>query len=92
MIIHLGPEQERVVREGIAGGRYEDEEQVLTEALTLLEARDRLEQLRASLRIGWEQIERGETVPYSTELMEQLKREAHEDVLAATAIPDDVKP
>jgi hypothetical protein len=58
----------------------------------LQEERDRLERLRAAVVAGFDQAERGETVPYTSELMERLKREATEAALAGKPIPDEVKP
>ena len=56
-----------------------------------LEDRDRrLQALRAALAEGLAEIDRGETVSYSPETMERLKREAEEDASQGTAIDDAV--
>ena len=65
---------------------------MIGEALQLLEERDRFEALRAELAIGLEQIERGETVSYTPDLMDRLKREAAEAVRLGKPIKDAVKP
>lgn len=68
MPIHLSPDLERIVREKLESGRYGSEDEVLREALKLLDGRDRrllaeIEELRDRIAVGQEQLERGEGVP-----------------------------
>jgi antitoxin ParD1/3/4 len=76
-----------LIPEQVASGRYADTGEVVGEALRLLDERDRLAWMRARVAEGLEEIERGDTVPYSRDLMELLKREAEEDV--RNGVPDD---
>ncbi len=76
MSLTLDAQLEALVRQKVASGRYHDENEVLREALDLLDERDQLETLRAKIAIGAEEAERGELIPYSPGLLEELRREA----------------
>jgi antitoxin ParD1/3/4 len=94
MNVSLTPELEAVVRDKVKSGLYNNASEVMRDALRRMMEQDRLqeERLRAALAIGLEQIERGETVRYTPEMMERLKREATANALAGKPIPDDVRP
>jgi len=64
MSVLLTPEVERLILETVERGPYSSADDVIREALGLLEARDRGRQdsLREDLRIGLEQIARSEVV------------------------------
>ncbi len=67
MNVSLTPELEQFVQEKVKSGRYLSASEVVREALRLLEDRDRIQQikletLRKEIRVGVEQIERGEVV------------------------------
>ncbi|RJP24379.1 MAG: type II toxin-antitoxin system ParD family antitoxin [Candidatus Omnitrophota bacterium] len=67
MNIVLSPEQEQFVHEQIACGRYNSANDMIREALRLLEERNesshhRFEELRREIAIGIEQADRGELV------------------------------
>ncbi len=78
--LSLTPQQERFVREQIDRGLYTNAEQVISEALTLLESvRDReVETLRERIEIGTEQIKKGQVTDGEVvfdRLSERLKNE-----------------
>lgn len=66
MNITLTTEQERYVKSQLEGGKYNSIEQLISEALQLLEAQNRaseqkrLEELRLKIASGTEQIARGQ--------------------------------
>jgi antitoxin ParD1/3/4 len=67
MNISLTPEQAKFIQEKIKTGRYSTTEQVIDEALKLLEEHERqyekwLEETREKATIGIEQLERGEGI------------------------------
>jgi antitoxin ParD1/3/4 len=67
MVIHLSEERERIVRSFVEDGRFASEDEVIDEALRLLEERDeqaKLAELRREIALGIEQVERGELVPF----------------------------
>ena len=75
MSIQLAPETEALIRERIERGPYATADELIEEALRLLDAQDRrLRRLREAIAEGDE----GEAIPWTPELMEQLTREAEE--------------
>ena len=78
MNVNLTPDLEALIREKVASGHYSDGSAVIREALHLLDERDRekLERLRAAIAVGLEEIERGEVIPFTPELMAEIDREA----------------
>ena len=92
MHITLTPQLEALVRQKIETGQYDDASEVVRDALQLMAERDRREELRASLVVAGEQIERGEGVVWEPALMERLTREAIANSRWGKPIKDDVKP
>ena len=80
MVIQLTPEAEARIRELVRRGRYDGPEAVVDEALTVLEERDRYEQLKAAIAVGMDQLERGETVPWTPDYFDRLKQRSEEHV------------
>jgi antitoxin ParD1/3/4 len=78
MSVQCAPEVAEWIRQKVETGDYADADEVIREALGLLDERDRLRKLRASLVRANEQIERGEFVEWSPELLEQWSEEADE--------------
>ena len=67
MTIDLSGEREQFVRSLIEGGQYASENEVIAEALRLLEEQNdqaRLAELRSEIAIGVEQADRGELGPF----------------------------
>jgi len=67
MNVSLTPELERLIQEKVASGLYNNQSEVVREALRLLAEQDRLRELhaprlRAALAEGLEQADRGETL------------------------------
>ena len=94
MQVTLKPQIEAMVRRQVESGRYHSESVVITDALQRMLANEdnRIERLRAAVMEDFEQAERWETIPYTPELMERLKREATDDARAGKPIPDEVRP
>jgi putative addiction module CopG family antidote len=77
MEIHLTPDQEAFVRQGIAAGRYQTEADAVAEALALWEERERRRaEILAAVDEAEASLERGEGI----EITEQSMRELAEDV------------
>ena len=67
------PEHESFIRQRVESGRNRDAKDVVREALQLLSERERdLAELQAALALGLEQIERGETVPWTPDFLSNL--------------------
>jgi antitoxin ParD1/3/4 len=64
MTIHLSSEREQFVRSLVQAGQYATEDEVIAEALQLLEERNKLAVLRQEIAIGIEQADRGELEPF----------------------------
>jgi len=65
----------------IAAGQYKDASQVIDQALRLLEEHERRQQLRAKIQVGLDQIDRGEVVPVTPELWDEIDRQVDERFL-----------
>lgn len=84
MNVTLTPDLEVFVQQLIDEGRYRDASEVVQTALRQMAGRDAHERLKSEVRLGAEQIARGDVVTYSAELMERLKREADDDARRGT--------
>ena len=93
MVIHVTPEIEADIRQRVASGEYADEAEVLRTALRMLDARERrLQEIRASIAQGLAEVERGEGIALTPEVMDQIEREAEEHVRSGLPIKLDVCP
>jgi antitoxin ParD1/3/4 len=67
MTIHIPEHREQFIRDLMQSGRYTSEDEVIAEALQLLEERDeqaKLAELRRDIAIGIDQANRGELAPF----------------------------
>jgi antitoxin ParD1/3/4 len=79
MTLEIAPDLETRIQGKVIAGLYADADAVLVEALRLLDERDRrLEWLRIAIAKSDEQIARGEGIPYTPELLEEIDREVDE--------------
>lgn len=92
MDVTLSPETEAMVRQKVADGRFASADEVIEAAVTLLEAHDRFERLRASLIEAEEQMRAGKTLEWTTELRQRLRAEAAEMVRQGIPPDPDVCP
>jgi antitoxin ParD1/3/4 len=75
MTVTLTPEAEALIRQQLEAGAYRNADEVIEEALRLLDERDRLARLRAKLQIG---LDSGETIPWTPDLLDEIEREAED--------------
>jgi antitoxin ParD1/3/4 len=92
MNVPLTPQVEDLIRQKIESGRYSDANEVVQEALRLLDARDRLVRLRAAIAHADEQVARGEVETWTPDFIDRLLQEAAEEERAGIPICDDVTP
>lgn len=78
MMVEIGPDLEAVIRERVDGGKYPNAEEVVQAALRLLKERDDLEELRAKVKIGLDQLDRGEGVVLTPAVYEQILENARQ--------------
>ncbi|HXY77341.1 MAG TPA: type II toxin-antitoxin system ParD family antitoxin [Candidatus Acidoferrales bacterium] len=73
MEVHLTPDQEAFVRQGIASGRYQSEADAVAEALLLWEERERKRaEFLATLDDAKASLDRGEGIVITKESMREL--------------------
>lgn len=94
MNVNLTSQLEAMIREKVEAGLYVDYDasEVVRGALRLMAEWDDRQQLRASLALAEEQIERGEGIDWEPEQVERLKHEATANALRGKPVKDDVKP
>ncbi len=79
MAIQLPADIEARIQQKVANGAFPDAGEVVREAMRLLEEQERpFEELRAKLQTGLDQLDRGEGVPFTPELVEQMRRDAED--------------
>ena len=81
-----------MIRAKVDSGKYGNAGEVVHEALRVLEREEQLERLRAEVKIGLDQIERGERIEWTTDTMARLIRESEENSRLGKPISDFVKP
>ena len=92
LTVPLTPELEEMIRRTVESGRFADEREVVLEALRVFDEQERLQRLRGALAVGLEQIERGEEVEYTPELLEQIDQAATQKFSAGKLPKPDVVP
>ena len=88
MSITLTDDIETIVRQKVESGLYPSPDEVLREALRLLDEHDRLRWLRAALAEG----EEGEGIEYTPERREQIRQNAMRRFKAGEKPSPDVLP
>ena len=73
MNVSLTKELESLVNRKVKSGMYQTASEVVREGLRLLKERDQLEELRREIRIGFEEIERGEYTEYDETTIKDLQ-------------------
>lgn len=68
MDVSLTPEMAKLVKQKVRAGLYRSADEVVREALQLLQERDgekdrRLADLRQKIEVGWDQAQRGDLLP-----------------------------
>lgn len=66
MVVHLTPELEELVREKVEAGLYPSEDDVVAQALQLLDERDRRAAIEAALDEGEADLREGRSVTVRT--------------------------
>ena len=80
MVLALPDDLKKFVQDEVASGRFQSTEHVICEALRRLREHERqLNELRAELQIGIDQLDRGDGIPFDAE---DIKREIQERLLA----------
>lgn len=79
MAIRIPADIEARIQQKVADGAFPDAGEVIREAMRLLEHQERqLEELRAKLQVGLDQLDRGQSAAFTPELMSKIRREVAE--------------
>jgi antitoxin ParD1/3/4 len=94
MNITLTPQLEEMVRRRVASGDYSDANEVIHEALRIMEERERerLDALRAALAVGQEQLDRGEGAQYSDDSLAKIIQRSEAKLRQGHKPKHDVRP
>ena len=93
MAIQIPTDIEARIQQKVAEGVFPDAGEVLREAMRLLDEQERqLQELRAKLQIGLDQLDRGEYALFTPELVEEMRREADERFRRGARPKPDVVP
>ena len=93
MVVTLSTEIEALIKQKVESGRYGSASEVIQEAVLQLDDRQRdLDRLRAEVAMGFSQLDRGEGVILTPELVDELKLKAAESARLRRPIKDAVKP
>ena len=90
MNVSLTPYLEAMIQQKVQSGRYNNASEVVREALRLMEERDASQRLAAAIDVGVQEIERGEGIPWTPDLMATLRKEAEEEERLGLPFDDDV--
>ncbi|WP_367027004.1 type II toxin-antitoxin system ParD family antitoxin [Methylococcus sp. ANG] len=84
MHINLSPEMEKYLQTKVGTGFYSNASEVVRDAIRRMRAEDeKLEALRAAVRVGDEQLERGEGIAYTPERLDKITDEVFARGVAA---------
>lgn len=95
MSVTLSPQLEAMIQERVDAGHYESANDVVRQALLLLDERDReaqLEHLRGLLQVGLDSARRGEPIEFNEEYLEDLDRRVEARFLRGDVPNPDVCP
>lgn len=92
MNINFPPVDEAFIKSKIDTGYYSNATELVRDAVRRLRQEDeKRQELLAALRVGEEQIARGETVSYTPHLLDRLAREAMANAKNHKPVKDAVK-
>ncbi len=79
MAIQLPADLETRIQEKVERGDYPDANEVVREAMRLLDARDHQRaSLRAKLQAGLDQLDQGDSVPFTPEVMAEIRQQVQD--------------
>ena len=93
MHINLSPEMESYIKGKVSSGFYGNATEVIRDAIRRMQAdEERRAAFRAAVAIGDAELERGEGVDYNKSVLEEITREALQDMNSDEPIDPDVCP
>jgi antitoxin ParD1/3/4 len=92
MSVILNSRIEALVLKRVEAGRYSTPDEVIEEALQALDEREQLVRLREAIAVGDAELARGEGIPYTSELMAKIGRDAQAAIKRGEQPNSDVVP
>jgi antitoxin ParD1/3/4 len=93
MHINLSPEMESYIKGKVSGGFYGNATEVIRDAIRRMQAdEERRAAFRAAVAVGDAELERGEGIAYNKNVLEDITREAIQDMKSGKPIDPDVCP
>ena len=87
MNVSLTPQLEALVRKKVESGMYGNASEVVREAIRQMDERDRHRRLKLAIAEGDADYDRGDSVPFNSVLVEEMKLDA--DQLALNGVEPD---
>lgn len=93
MHINLSPEMETYIKGKVATGFYGNATEVIRDAVRRMQEAERhAAAFRAAVAAGDAELDRGESVTYNKSVLDDITRDAHEQVQSRKPIDPDVCP
>lgn len=93
MHINLSPEMEQYLQSKVNSGYYSNASEVVRDAIRRMREEDeKLAALRAAVAVGDEQLERGEGMAYTPELLAKISEKAMANARKGKKVSPDVTP
>jgi antitoxin ParD1/3/4 len=93
MHVNLSPEMEGFIRSKVDSGSYGNATEVIRDAIRRMQAEEvRIAAWHAAIKKGDEELDRGEGIPYTPELLQAITDEAIADMHSGKPMDPDVLP
>ena len=93
MHVNLSPEMEGFIRTKVASGFYGNATEVIRDAIRRMQAEEsRVAAWRAAIKVGDDQLNRGEGITYTPETLNDITQSAISTLHSGTPIDADVLP
>lgn len=93
MRVNLSPEMEGFIRSKVASGFYGNATEVIRDAIRRMQAEEgRLAAWQAAIKVGDEQVDRGEGVPHNADALSDITQSAIGAMRSGKAMDSDVLP
>lgn len=93
MHINLSPEVEKYLQSKVDTGFYSNASEVIRDAIRRMREEDeKLEKLLAAVKLGDEQLDRGEGIAYTKDRLSHITAKAFDNAVNGKKVKSDVKP
>ena len=93
MHINLSPEMETFIKGQVAGGFYGNATEVVRDAIRRMQAEEaRVAAWKSAIKKGDDELDRGESVPYSAAALDDITKSAKAAMKSGQALDPDVLP